>query len=55
MRCSSPSQVRMPSGVIRAIGQLTSAKTQQTQENIERCADEAERAGFYNTESRKGR
>jgi hypothetical protein len=39
----------------KAIGLLTSAKTQQTLENFERCADEAERARFYIGEARKGR
>lgn len=39
----------------KAMGLLTSAKTQQTLENFERCADEAERARFYIGESRKGR
>ena len=39
----------------KAVGLLTSAKTQQTLENFERCADEAERAQFYIGESRKGR
>jgi predicted acylesterase/phospholipase RssA len=39
----------------KAVGLLTSAKTQQTLENFERCADEAERARFYIGEARKGR
>jgi hypothetical protein len=39
----------------KAVGLLTSAKTQQTLENFERCADEAERASFYIRESRLGR
>lgn len=39
----------------KAVGLLTSAKTQQTLENFERCADEAERARFYIRESRLGR
>jgi hypothetical protein len=39
----------------KALGLLTSAKTQQTLENFERCADEAERARFYIAESRRGR
>ena len=39
----------------KAMGLLTSAKTQQTLENFERCADEAGRARFYIAESRKGR
>jgi hypothetical protein len=39
----------------KAVGLLTSAKTQQTLENFARCADEAERARFYIAESRKGR
>lgn len=39
----------------KAVGLLTSAKTQQALENFERCADEAERARFYIRESRKGR
>jgi hypothetical protein len=39
----------------KALGLLTSAKTQQALENFERCADEAERARFYIAESRKGR
>jgi hypothetical protein len=39
----------------KAVGLLTSAKTQQTLENFARCADEAERARFYIGESRKGR
>jgi hypothetical protein len=39
----------------KAVGLLTSAKTQQTLENFERCADEAERARFYVAESRRGR
>lgn len=39
----------------KAMGLLTSAKTQQALENFERCADEAERARFYIAESRKGR
>jgi len=38
----------------KAVGLLTSAKTQQTLENFARCADEAERARFYIGESRKG-
>jgi hypothetical protein len=39
----------------KAVGLLTSAKTQQALENFERCADEAERARFYIRESRTGR
>jgi len=39
----------------KAVGLLTSAKTQQTLENYERCADEAGRAAFYIGEARKGR
>jgi hypothetical protein len=39
----------------KALGLLTSAKTQQALDNFERCADEAERARFYIAESRKGR
>jgi hypothetical protein len=39
----------------KAVGLLTSAKTQQALENFERCADEAERARFYIGEARKGR
>lgn len=39
----------------KAIGLLTSAKTQQTLENFARCADEAERARFYIGEARRGR
>ena len=39
----------------KAVGLLTSAKTQQALENFERCADEAERARFYIRESRAGR
>lgn len=39
----------------KAVGLLTSAKTQQALENFERCADEAERARFYIRESRKVR
>ena len=39
----------------KAVGLLTSAKTQQALENFVRCADEAERASFYIGESRKGR
>lgn len=39
----------------KAMGLLTSAKTQQALENFERCADEAERARFYIAESRRGR
>jgi hypothetical protein len=39
----------------KAVGLLTSAKTQQTLENYERCADEAGRASFYIAESRRGR
>jgi hypothetical protein len=39
----------------KALGLLTSAKTQQALENFERCADEAERARFYIAESRRGR
>jgi hypothetical protein len=39
----------------KAVGLLTSAKTQQTLENFERCADEAARARFYIDEARKGR
>jgi hypothetical protein len=39
----------------KAMGLLTSAKTQQALDNFERCADEAERARFYIAESRKGR
>ena len=39
----------------KAVGLLTSAKTQQTLENFERCADEAGRASFYIREARRGR
>ena len=39
----------------KAVGLLTSAKTQQTLENFERCADEAARARVYIGESRRGR
>jgi len=39
----------------KAVGLITSAKTQQALENFERCADEAERASFYVGEARKGR
>lgn len=39
----------------KAVGLITSAKTQQTLENFERCADEAKRASFYVDEARKGR
>ena len=39
----------------KALGLLTSAKTQQTLENFERCAAEAERARFYIGEARRGR
>lgn len=39
----------------KALGLLTSARTQQALENFERCADEAERASFYIGESRRGR
>lgn len=39
----------------KALGLLTSAKTQQALENFERCADQAERASFYIGESRRGR
>jgi len=39
----------------KAVGLLTSAKTQQTLEHFERCADDAERASFYIDEARKGR
>jgi hypothetical protein len=39
----------------KAVGLLTSAKTQQTLENFERCADEADRARFYIGEARRGR
>lgn len=39
----------------KALGLLTSAKTQQALENFERCADEASRARFYIGEARKGR
>lgn len=39
----------------KAMGLLTSAKTQQVLENFDRCAGEAERARFYISESRKGR
>jgi len=39
----------------KALGLLTSAKTQQALDNFERCADEAERARFHIAESRKGR
>lgn len=39
----------------KALGLLTSAKTQQALENFERCADEAGRARFYIGEARKGR
>ena len=39
----------------KAVGLITSAKTQQTLENFERCADEAKRASFYVGEARKGR
>lgn len=39
----------------KALGLLTSAKTQQALENFERCADQAGRASFYIGESRLGR
>lgn len=39
----------------KAVGLLTSAKTQQALENFERCADEAGRARFYIGEARRGR
>jgi len=39
----------------KAVGLITSAKTQQALENFERCADEADRARFYLGEARKGR
>ena len=39
----------------KAMGLLTSAKTQQALENFERCANEAERARSYIGESRRGR
>ena len=39
----------------KAVGLMTSAKTQQTLENFERCADAAERASFYLGEARRGR
>jgi hypothetical protein len=39
----------------KALGLLTSAKTQQALENFERCADQAGRARFYIGESRRGR
>lgn len=39
----------------KAMGLLTSAKTQQALENFERCASEAGRARFYIGEARKGR
>ena len=39
----------------KAVGLLTSAKTQQSLENFARCADEAERASFYIGEARRGR
>ena len=39
----------------KAVGLITSAKTQQTLENYERCADEAGRASFYVGEASKGR
>jgi hypothetical protein len=39
----------------KAVGLITSAKTQQALENFERCADEAARASFYVDEARKGR
>jgi hypothetical protein len=39
----------------KAVGLLTSAKTQQTLEHFARCAEDAERASFYIDEARKGR
>jgi hypothetical protein len=39
----------------KAVGLITSAKTQQTLENYQRCADEAGRASFYIGEARRGR
>lgn len=39
----------------KALGLMTSAKTQQALENFERCADEAARARFYIGEARRGR
>lgn len=39
----------------KALGLLTSAKTQQAFENFDRCADEAGRARFYIGEARRGR
>jgi hypothetical protein len=39
----------------KAVGLMTSAKTQQTLENFERCTDAAERASFYLGEARRGR
>jgi hypothetical protein len=39
----------------KAVGLITAAKTQQTLENFERCANDASRARFYVEEARKGR
>ena len=39
----------------KAVGLITSAKTQQALENFQRCADEAGRASFYIEEARRGR
>jgi hypothetical protein len=39
----------------KAVGLITAAKTQQTLENFDRCADDASRARFYVEEARKGR
>jgi hypothetical protein len=39
----------------KAVGLLTNAKTQQTLENFERCAQDAERASFFLGEARRGR
>jgi len=39
----------------KAVGLITAAKTQQTLENFDSCADQASRARFYVEEARKGR
>jgi len=39
----------------KAVGLITSAKTQQALDNYERCADEAKRASGYIEDARRGR
>jgi hypothetical protein len=39
----------------KAVGLITSAKTQQALDNFERCAEEAGRASYFIGEARRGR